>query len=452
MPMEKKIFFEDARRSILEMFSYEFPTLNINDIDMFVGMFYHLVNYEEEGTKIKPNIIVTNNINTVVKNIPHTQKITFYEDEDTSNFRAHIKALMCFCIRGWNIYINFGENIVEYGIIKRLASLKEQSLIQSLHQKDILETIAKKSNIILMQIKGGGVCKLTGGKGTNISVCFNLNSQSEYNWDSEISEFVESCVSKLKTTKRKLQDIKQMITNIFDKALNNLHGTICIIVDKDYKDKTGFLADGTWLKEPIEFAKMFIKSNTYDENKLRGLADVLTTMLDFDGITVIDNAGRIRAYNVFIESSASASKKVIGGARRRAAYTILQNKSKKIIGVYFQSQDGDNFYKEKSDLRKKKKIKIVGGEIVGDNDEMLPLEIIAKLQQSKKDEEEKKLKNELKDQKEKAKDIPKDKISEKKNEDKELEKLSTTHETKTSELKEKLSSIKELHVQPIDKE
>lgn len=403
--MEKKIFFEDARKNILEMFSFEFPSISVNDIDMFVGMFYHLVNYEEEGTKIKPNIIITSNINAVVKNIPQSQKITFYEDEDTSNFRAHIKALMCFCLRGWNIYINFSENGVEYGIIKSLVSLKDKSLIQSLKQKSTLDTISKKTNIILIEIKGGGVCKLRGGKGSIISVCFNLNSQSEYNWDSEISQFVESCVSKLKTTKRKLEDIKQMITNIFSTALNNLHGTICMIVDKDYKDKNGFLSDGTWLKEPIEFAKMFIKSNTYNENKLRGLADVLTTMLDFDGITVIDNAGRIRAYNVFIESSANASKKVIGGARRRAAYTILENKNKKIIGVYFQSQDGDNFYKEKADLKKKKKIKIVGGEVISDSDEMLPLEIIAKLQQTKKKEEDedKKNKAESKEKSEKPK-------------------------------------------------
>ena len=127
--MEKKIFFEDARKNILEMFSFEFPSISVNDIDMFVGMFYHLVNYEEEGTKIKPNIIITSNINAVVKNIPQSQKITFYEDEDTSNFRAHIKALMCFCLRGWNIYINFSENGVEYGIIKSLVSLKDKSLI-----------------------------------------------------------------------------------------------------------------------------------------------------------------------------------------------------------------------------------------------------------------------------------------------------------------------------------
>lgn len=387
--MDKKIYFEDARRSILETFSIEFPDLEINTIDTFTGMLYHLLHYEEEGKKIRPTIIVTTNINSVIKNVPQSKKIVFYEDPDFSNFKTHLKALMCFCTSEWNMYVNFGEEIVEYGIIKRLTSIKDKSLIQALTEKPTLESIGKRSNLVLINVLGGGVIKLTGAKGSNASICFNLNSQYEYNWDNEINEFVEACVSKIKTTKRKLEDIKNLIGNIFHRVLRDLHGTICMVVDKEYKDK-GFLQDGTWLKEPIEFGKMFLKSSNYDESVLRSYADVLTTMLDFDGITVIDNAGRIRAYNVFIESSQSAQKKVVGGARKRAAYTILENKSKKIIGVYFQSQDGDNFYKEKSDLRKKKKIKIVGTEVINENDDMLPLEIIAKLEQAKKKEEKKK--------------------------------------------------------------
>ena len=80
-------------------------------------MFYRLANYEEESQKIKPTILITNNINNVVKNVPKAKKIVFYEDADTINFRARIKALMCFCRRGWNIYVNFGESIIEYGIV-----------------------------------------------------------------------------------------------------------------------------------------------------------------------------------------------------------------------------------------------------------------------------------------------------------------------------------------------
>lgn len=386
--MEKKIFFEDARKSILDMFSREFPTLSINQIDNLLGMFYHLANYEEEGRKIRPSIILTSNINAIVKAVPNSKKIVFHEDEDSSNFKAHIKSLMCFCLRDWYTYINFGDNCIEYGVISCLNSIKDKTLTQMLKQKDILDTISKKAYMVALNVQGGGVCKLTGGSGDKVSVCFNLNSNAEYNWENEINDFVEACISKIKTTKKKLADIKTLLSNVFTRSFNNLHGTICMVVDKEFHDKTGFFSDGTWLKEPIEFGKLFTKSSKFDESTLRSYRNLIISMLDFDGITVIDNAGRIRAYNVFIENSPQAQK-IVGGARRRAAYTILQNKSKKIIGVYFQSQDGDNFYKEKSDLKKKKKIKIVRGEVSGDIDNMLPLEVIAKLEQAKKKEQEK---------------------------------------------------------------
>lgn len=387
--MEKRIFFEDARTNVLEFFSMEFPTMQVSQVDRFISIFYKLVNYEEESQKIRPTILITSNINAIIKHVPNSKKIIFYEDEDLSNFKARIKALMCFCSSDWSIYVNFSEECIEFGIIKTLTSIKDKSLIQSLKTRSIMETISKKTNLIILNVLGGGVCQLTGAKGNKCSICFNLNSHAELNWDEEIDDFVEACVSKIKTTQKKLSDIKTLITNIFQRVLRDLHGTICIVVDKEYKDKNGFLSDGTWLKEPIEFGKMFLRSSKFDENVLRSYADVLTTMLDFDGITVIDNAGRIRAYNVFIEANQDKDIKIVGGARRRAAYSILQNKSKKIIGVYFQSQDGDNFYKEKSDLKKKKKIKIVGGTVVNNNDEeMLPLEIIAQLQLQKKKEEE----------------------------------------------------------------
>ena len=386
--MERKIFFEDARKKVLEMFSYEFPTLPIQHIDLFLGMFYQLANYEEEGQKIKPTILITNNINNVVKNVNKAKKIIFYEDSDTLNFRARIKALMCFCKRDWNIYVNFGENVIEYGIIKTLTSLKDKSLLQALHDQSIMDNISKKASLVIINVFGGGVCRLIGAKGNNFSVCFNLNSSYEYNWDNEITEFVDACVSKIKTTKRKLQDIKNLLDNIFHSVLKGLHGTICRVVDKEFKDKAGVFQDGTWLKEPIEFIKLFMRSATFDENILRSYADVLKTMLDFDGITIIDNSGKIRAYNVFIESTPNIENMIVGGARRRAAYSILHNKNKKIVGVYFQSQDGDNFYKEKSDLKKKKKVKIVNGEAIVEDDNMLPLEILAKLEAKKKEDDE----------------------------------------------------------------
>lgn len=88
-----------------------------------------------------------------------------------------------------------------------------------------------------------------------------------------------------------------------------------------------------------------MQTKNYSEAKLQGISDLIIGMLDYDGATVVDNAGRIRAYNVFVEVKARANVKPIGGARRRAAQSLVDSKNKKFIGVYFQSQDGDCFFK-----------------------------------------------------------------------------------------------------------
>mgnify|MGYP002657831126 CR=1 FL=1 len=66
-------------------------------------------------------------------------------------------------------------------------------------------------------------------------------------------------------------------------------------------------------------------------------------MLNFLGITVIDTSGRIRAYNVFITPN-NGIEVTYGGARKRAAQALLDNKNSDYVGVYFQSQDGNYFY------------------------------------------------------------------------------------------------------------
>ena len=56
----------------------------------------------------------------------------------------------------------------------------------------------------------------------------------------------------------------------------------------------------------------------------------------------------INNYNTYIitnNSFAGANINVVGGARKRAAYTVINSRRKRIIGVYFQSHDGEMFYK-----------------------------------------------------------------------------------------------------------
>lgn len=353
--MVKNVYFADAKQSIEEFFESEYHGFPAEELARFLNFFYQLSNYEEEGTKIRPNLYITNGINTVIKVIPDCYKIMMYKDADGSRFKQRIKALMCFCHNEWQLYINYSSDNIEYGLIKVLNSIKDKSLGQIVFNSNYSKNLEGKINLININVVSGGLIILNGIKGNRTSICFNLSQQIEFDWETKIQDFVNACCSKVNTrSKRKLDDIKNIYYNIFHKLFKGLHGTICMVVDKDFTDKKGFFSDGTWLKEPIELAKLFLQSKSFKEFKLNGYVDVIMTMLNYDGITIMDNAGRIRAYNVFIETSTKDVKKVVGGARRRAATTLLKYKDKKIVGVYFQSQDGDNFYQDSLNYKKRK--------------------------------------------------------------------------------------------------
>lgn len=349
--MVTSIFYTSAKEAIKDFTATEFATLGTNDVDRLIDSFYKFLNYEEEGVKIRPTIYVTSNIHAVSRTIPDCVEIRFYEDENSNNFNQRLKALMVFCLEGWSIYINYTPTSVQYGIIKCLNSIKDQPLEQLIFDKTYQSVLEQKTKLIYMSVLTSGVFTLRGIQGNQTSISFNITNTVTQDFEETISKFVTAGLSKLKTTKRKLNDITNLYHNIFSRMIKGSHGTICLIVDKDFKDPKGWLSDGTWLPQPIEFAKLFLTSKSFSESKLRAYSELLVTMLNYDGITIIDNAGRILAYNVFVESEKNSAKNIIGGARKRAAYSLLNTKNKKIIGVYFQSQEGENFYKSIIDAR-----------------------------------------------------------------------------------------------------
>mgnify|MGYP000845309175 CR=1 FL=1 len=350
----KNVYHENGKAAILDFFKLEFPNLTKSDLSYIIGSFYQLSNYEEEGVKIRPNIYLTSSINNVVKIVPDCYKLAVYKDTDSSKFKLRIKALMCFCKNNWQVYISYNsENEIEYGLIKALNSIKDKSLDHLIFE-DKRDHLELKVDLVSIDVVSGGLIILKGVKKNKTNISFELSETVEFEWESNIQKFVEACIQKINTKSvRKLSDIKNIYFNIFRSLFKGLHGTICLVVDKDFKDKTGYLADGTWLKEPIALGKLFLQSKNYNEFKLISYVELIVSMLNYDGITVVDNAGKILAYNVFIESKGGADK-IVGGARRRAAYSLLKYKNSKIVGVYFQSQDGDNFYKDNSFYRRRR--------------------------------------------------------------------------------------------------
>ncbi len=342
--MADNLFFTEAKEAVLRFIAKEYPTMPEDLISVLINNFYKFCSYEEESQKIKPRIIFTNNIELVNRTIPNCFKLQLFSDSDEKMFNSRLKSLLLFCLNDWATYIECKDGKINYGICKVFNSIKEKSLHQLVFESENLMT-NEKFNLIYLDTLSAYAINLHGVKGSDIIVNFSINDSNFLNRSNVIKRFVNASFSKLKTTKNKLTEIKILYENILKKAINDIHGAICVVIDKDYKDK-GYFNDGIWLEEPIEFSKTFLQTKSYSESKLNNIAELFISMLNYDGITIVDNAGRIRAYNVFIKADKYSKKNIVGGARKRAAYGIINSGIRKIVGVFFHSQDGEVFYEE----------------------------------------------------------------------------------------------------------
>lgn len=345
--MNENVFYIDAKTKIVDFLATEFADFPIKLQNRFLNFFPQMVNYEEEGVKYKPSLLFTNNIEAIVKSLPSPSKIELFNDENEHMFASRLKSLVPFCKLDWCIYINIAPGLITYGIFRNINSIKEPALEDIIFKSQYLKERDDKVFGIYAYPENSFTATMMSLKGRAINVNFALDIKTINDWDDEITQFVEASFAKLHTTTKKLAEVKTMYRNIFKNVLRNINGTICVVVDKDYAEsefRDDFLNDGIWLKEPISMSKLFLQTTNYSEQKLTAIASIFLTMLNFDGITVVDNTGSILAYNVFVEANMKTAGAVIGGARKRAAYTIINSRKAGIIGVYFQSQDGELFY------------------------------------------------------------------------------------------------------------
>lgn len=380
-------FFGEGRQSIESFLEKQYPSLMGEMRTQLMDFIPNLNRYQEEGAKLRPTLLFCQDINKCVRAVKDAYSLQVFEEKDESTFRLRMKALASFSRHGWNIYIETKPDGVRYGIVKALNSIKDMTYEQLLFEESNL--VNTENEIVFVKGLGGSAVSLRSIKGDDLVIDFALSKTAEAgNREESLDNFVTDTFSKLRTTKKKLNSVQTLFKNTFQKAYRSIDGAICVVVDKDYND-SGFFADGIWLEKPIEFSKLFLKSGSFSEAKLMDMSNLFIDMLNYDGITIIDNIGRVRAYNVFVESSNSRMSNILGGARKRAAYTILNTKRKKIIGVYFQSHDGELFYnrvKAYADKPKAEKVKPEPKPVVAKVEEVQPQENTPEIEQKNENE------------------------------------------------------------------
>ena len=348
------ISLEEKVNEILHFFeNYDIYLSEELQLQMF-DFLKKICSYEEEETKIFPHIIIGHNIESkeFSKLFP-VEIIHMTQESNDKLFFKRLKPLLPFCNNGWRVYVDVGECKVNFGIVRNFSGIEGLTVDEVLSDtpKDDLDIIRQEYNIGYFMINpiNRNELDLVAMDGENIRINFSLIQISQHSSEDQKEMFIRDFLSQ--STDDKLYRAIKKIVDLFPQKL---HGTICLIINEKCNLPNEQLMDGIFLDEPIDLVgiakDVLSKKMNYTSDyvislneKFYAISGLFLDMLNFDGITVVDTNGRIRAYNVFITPD-SGIEVTYGGARKRAAQALLDKKNSNYVGVYFQSQDGNYFY------------------------------------------------------------------------------------------------------------
>lgn len=345
------IAFGDRQSDILSFFAEKRIDIPEKVKTPLLSLLSNICSYEEEENRIFPYIMLGMNIETdVFASMFSVEAIKIIVDNDAGNFSRLVKPLIPFCNNGWCIYVDLSFSQVHYGILRNFAGIGSLSIEEAFRGNKAVDTTQLYTEYGISAVMTFPLNKkcfsLLALDGEEVRVDFSL-CQSDYD-DNSLNMFI----SDVTMNNTSMQNVFRRVTSLFPQKL---HGSICLVVKNGCELPNELLKDGIFLKDGIDLFSSARElqlighstDNNYVQtlvNKHYALTGLFYEMLNCDGITIIDTDGVIRGYNVFISSS-NEEKTIIGGARKRAALTLINSGDLDFLGVYFQSQDGNYFYK-----------------------------------------------------------------------------------------------------------
>lgn len=339
----------DAIRTFFLNQNINLPASLYNELLVFLSK---ACTYEEEEHKVRPSIIIGNNLlDDQVIHLTQATVIPLVKEHSTeSRLMKRLKSMLPFCNNGWRVFLNLDDETLTYGIMRNFNGPTGLSIDDILTNMSTSDKEILGINFALIDISSNFEILLKG----IIDICtidFRLVDEdtisgAQTNFCEDLLSAYECDISKVATAYRKT-------VGLFSQKL---HGSICVIIRHDHMLPDDILKDGIFLETPIDIYPILaedlndkqtlqdISFTISSHEKYHAFTGLLIEMLNIDGITIVDNKGRIRAYNVFVSPDATGTESLAGGARKRAANFLLKQKNPNYLGVYFQSQDGMSSY------------------------------------------------------------------------------------------------------------
>lgn len=286
--------------------------------------------YKEEDKTFSFKIAVGRNFRMNCRLEEGFYKISIYDikkdGSDCAEIKKKLKQIAIFCAKNADLYINILDNDkIEFGVY-----------FVELEQTGVLERQLLMANAIILEgFSYEGIRMLSYEGGYYSSSFIRTSFTKEFNdkrYNASPSHMSNEC---------------QYWDGVFRKVRQSVHGTMCLIVRPDW---TG-IDDNFIGSKATDFEGVSIAyERTNDAKRVLALQngiELFVSMLDFDGVTVLDTTGKIRSYHNIIDNTKNQTD-VPGGARHKAYASLKKTddwQDRYYVGVYFQSHEGEvKFY------------------------------------------------------------------------------------------------------------
>jgi hypothetical protein len=315
--------------------SMNYPS-SIEVVKGLVELVDMISDYHEEGLSLYPDVLFVSSLDYFKTIEAHLVKI--YEGTiESHSFTQCIKLCAPLAVNGWNIYIvvDIKDNHIEYGLLT--TELKILSL--SLYDQTMITGVPEENCIYIRNV-GNRVVEFRNVEKTLIIE--NSLSGGNKSLDQTINDLAHNILSQ---GGDELREARNFIKKNIHQALNEGHGNLIAVIyenEESIRSVMKKLHGGVMLDNPFDLQNLVenykSQSNEIESMSLRSYANLVREMLNFDGITLFTDHGRVLGYHFIVNNNVVEEENVQGGSRTRAFMALAKHKD--VRACFMKSQDG----------------------------------------------------------------------------------------------------------------
>jgi hypothetical protein len=315
--------------------------------ESLVALAVALADHREEGKALFPRVLICDDLATVLRNLQGSSPIVIGKGVRAPGtaLRA-LKKCAPLADSGWAIWIERHADYFDYGVFREPPGPTSIDLRQTL-----LDTPPSSLHALLIaQFAPGTVELISVG---NAGLRIHLSGERKESISTEDAQrAVANWMAEDIADDRIRESYVSFATAVLSELLRKGHGTLIAIASSGSTKWKRSAGDAVVLAQPIDLAALLAAHS--DESTSSALAELiayvnlLAGMLNSDGITVVDTAGKILAFNWFIRTDlrSLSAREQAGGARHRAFAALKSLVSRgQMRGAFIRSSNGvDTFY------------------------------------------------------------------------------------------------------------